>query len=70
MLAACNVVHGFLRLVGVRATIGIGVLFAILMVQHVRGMFGKVLDGERHRVAAAQHVRQVTFRGDNGLPWK
>lgn len=70
MFAARDVVHRFLRFVGLGATIGIGVLLPILVVQQVGGVFGKVLDGDCHGVAAAQHVRQVTFRGNNGLPWK
>jgi len=41
-----------------------------MVIQHVRRMFGKVLQGDRHGVAAAQYMRQITFRGNNGLPWK
>jgi hypothetical protein len=38
--------------------------------QHERFVFGKVLQGDHHGVAAAQYMRQITFRGNNGLPWK
>jgi len=40
------------------------------MVENVRGVFGKMLDRQCHRVSAAQYMRQAPFRGDNGLPWK
>lgn len=48
----------------------VAIAIIIVVVQHIAGMLGHVMQDEGHAMSTAQYMRQVTFRGNDRLPGK
>lgn len=42
----------------------------IMMMKDMASMLRHVMDDEFHAMSSTQHMRQVTFRANDRLPWK